>query len=140
MKKMKIIVMSGVVLSVLIGCGEVTTSGDGRVSTTQNTSNNNSDNPSNSNNTSSSENISAKKIYDKCVGCHGQNGEKFALGKSKVIGGENKEALLYQLREYKTGGLNQYGMGQLMKGQVVGLTDSELQSVSKYVSKLSGLK
>jgi len=125
-KKINSIVVSIIVFLGLIGCGEVTTLDNSIVTTT-----------GNSGNINSSEN--SQKIYDKCAGCHGVNGEKFALGKSKVIGGENKEALLYQLQEYKTGGLDQYGMGQLMKGQVVGLTDSELESVSEYVSKLSGI-
>jgi cytochrome c553 len=133
MKKINIILLS--ITLVFIGCGEVTTSGKDRVVTTQNTTNN-----STVNNSSANENINTQKIYDKCAGCHGKNGEKFALGKSKVIGGENKEALLYQLQEYKTGRLNQYGMGQLMKGQVVGLSHSELESVSEYVSKLSGIE
>jgi len=125
-KKINIIVITILASLGLIGCGEVTTSDNSIVTTTGNSGNINS-------------NENSKKIYDKCAGCHGANGEKFALGKSKVIGGENKEALLYQLQEYKTGGLDQYGMGSLMKGQVVGLTDSELELVSEYVSKLSGI-
>ena len=83
-----------------------------------------------------SSNISGKEIYAKCAGCHGGKGEKLALGKSKRIAGVNKEVLLYQLEQYKNGDLDLYGMGQLMKGQVTGLTHRELELVSEYVSKL----
>jgi len=86
--------------------------------------------------TPTSSNVSGKEIYAKCAGCHGANGEKLALGKSKRIAGVNKEVLLYQLEQYKNGDLDQYGMGQLMKGQVAGLSHRELELVSEYVSKL----
>ena len=122
-------------LLLLLGCGEVTTS-DNTVETRENTS---IQATNDTHNEVSNNSVSANKIYEKCMGCHGRNGEKFALGKSKVIGGENKEALLYQLEEYKAGRLNQYGMGGLMKGQVIELTSSELELLSEYVSGLSGI-
>ena len=139
MKYFNITIITAMALFLLLGCGEVSTSDNAeerRESPTTQATND-------SNNVTTTEVItnsaSSNKIYEKCMSCHGRNGEKFALGKSKVIGGDNKEAILYQLQEYKAGRLNQYGMGALMKGQVVGLTDNELELVSEYVSRLSGI-
>ena len=81
---------------------------------------------------------SASEIYRKCAACHGANGEKHALQKSATIGGESRNAILYQLKEYKAGRLDQYGMGQLMKGQVASLSESELSDLATYISKLTG--
>lgn len=132
MKKINNIAISIAILLILIGCERVTPLNNARVSTMHSAI-------GNINLDDSISNIDAQKIYSKCSGCHGKNGEKSALGKSQIIGGEDKEALLYQLQEYKAGRLNQYGMGQLMKGQVAGLTYSELELVSEYISKLSGI-
>jgi len=60
-------------------------------------------------------------LYAKCVGCHGQNGEKAALGKSAVITGQDAAKTVEQLNGYKAGTLNQHGMGGLMKGQVASM-------------------
>ena len=130
MKKSKNILISLVVLVVLSGC-ESATPLKGGVSS--------SNVISSIVLTRSDSNERAKKIYSKCAGCHGKNGEKHALGKSQAIGGEYKDVVLYELQEYKAGRLDYYGMGQLMKGQVAGLSDSELELVANYISKLSGI-
>lgn len=128
MKKTNNILISVAVVFMLIGCESVTSlNGDESTKNTIGSINHNN----------SDEN--AQKIYSKCAGCHGENGEKSALGKSQIIGAGNKDALLYMLKEYKLGELNQYGMGQLMKGQVAGLSDNELELVADYISKLSGI-
>ena len=77
-----------------------------------------------------------KELYTACKGCHGQLGEKEALGKSQLIGGQSYTTTKFQLEEYKAGRLDQYGMGQLMKGQSQ-LTSNEILLVSKYVETLS---
>jgi len=87
----------------------------------------------------SNNNFLGKNIWAKCMGCHGENGEKMALGKSDVIGGEARDTILYQLKEYRAGNLNQYGMGALMKGQTQ-LTDRELEAVARYIETLSGVE
>ena len=130
MKRINSLLITIMMLFVFIGCGDSTRLDGERVSDIENNHGSIED---------TSMNETAKTIYAKCAGCHGQNGEKSALGKSDVIGGDNKEAILYSLEEYKAGRLNQYGMGALMKGQVTALTHSELESVSEYISKLSGV-
>lgn len=74
--------------------------------------------------------------YAKCVGCHGANGEKVALGKSAVITGQDAAKTIKQLNEYKAGTLNLYGMGALMKGQVVSMDDATIKAVAEYIAAM----
>ncbi len=75
-------------------------------------------------------------IFAKCAGCHGQNGEKAALGKSAVIKGQDAAKTVEQIKGYKAGTLNQHGMGALMKGQVASLSDAQIQEVADYIAGL----
>ena len=85
----------------------------------------------------SSDNIKkGKELFTKCVGCHGSNGEKHALGKSAIIQGQEKEGTIVQLTEYSAGFLNQYGMGGLMQGQVRNFSDSDIRDVASYIESL----
>jgi len=77
-----------------------------------------------------------KEAYAKCAGCHGADGKTKALGKSPVIAGQSKEDLMTQLKEYKAGTRNKYGMGTLMKGQVASMDDTTIEAVSIYISKM----
>jgi len=88
------------------------------------------------NNTSSEER--AKNLYEKCTGCHGEDGEKSALGKSDPIGGKEEDILKALLIGYKLGELNQYGMGGLMEVQVSNLSDDDIDLLAEFISKLSG--
>ncbi len=60
-----------------------------------------------------------------CKGCHGQNWEKPALGKSKVVADMTKAEVTTALQGYKAG---TYGgaMKGLMKGQVAKYSDADL--------------
>ncbi len=75
-------------------------------------------------------------VFAKCAGCHGQNGEKPALGKSAIIAGQDAAKTLEQLKGYKAGTLNQHGMGGVMKGQVASMDDAQLKAVADYIATL----
>ena len=75
-------------------------------------------------------------LFAKCAGCHGQKGEKPALGKSAVIGGMDAATVLKDLEGYKAGTLNKHGMGGLMKGQVASLSADDMKALADYISKL----
>ncbi len=76
-------------------------------------------------------------IYaSRCDSCHGSHGEKSALGKSKAIGGQNTALTIKQVQAYKSGTLNQYGMGATMKNMVKSLNDNEIAEVANFISKL----
>lgn len=62
-----------------------------------------------------------------CKGCHGQNFEKAALGKSKIVKDMTKADVTHSLKGYKAG---TYGgaMAGVMKGQVAKYSDADLAS------------
>ncbi|HFS82432.1 MAG TPA: c-type cytochrome [Epsilonproteobacteria bacterium] len=74
--------------------------------------------------------------FAKCAGCHGQNGEKAALGKSAIIAGQDAAKTVEQLQGYKAGTLNQHGMGGVMKGQVASLDDAAMKEVADHIATL----
>ena len=75
----------------------------------------------------------ASSLYKKCAGCHGQNAEKKALGKSQVIADMTKSEIITAIKGYKNG---TYGgaMKGLMKGQVAPLNNSQINSLAEYIS------
>jgi len=69
-----------------------------------------------------------------CVGCHGQNFEKAAMGKSKIVKDMSKEDIVKALKGYKDGS---YGgaMKGLMKGQVASLDDAAIEALAAEIKK-----
>ena len=72
--------------------------------------------------------------YEKCVACHGANGEKAALGKSKIIKDMSKAEIVSALKGYKDG---TYGgpMKGVMKAQVATLSDADIQTIADQIGK-----
>ena len=72
--------------------------------------------------------------YAKCVGCHGANGEKAAMGKSKIIKDMSKADFIAAMKGYKDGS---YGgpMKGLMKGQVSSLSDADIEAIANQIAK-----
>jgi len=75
-------------------------------------------------------------LFQKCAVCHGQKGEKQALGKSEVIAGWKSDKTLDALKGYKEGTRNTKGMGALMKGQTATLGDADMKVLSQYIATL----
>ena len=73
-------------------------------------------------------------VYAKCAGCHGANGEKAALNKSKIISDMSKADIVAALNGYKDGS---YGgpMKGLMKGQVAALSAADITAISEKIGK-----
>lgn len=72
--------------------------------------------------------------YAKCAGCHGANGEKAALGKSKVIKDMTKADFIAAMKGYKDGS---YGGAQkvLMVNQVKNLSDADIEAIANQIAK-----
>ena len=68
-----------------------------------------------------------------CVGCHGANFEKAALGKSKIVKDMTKENIVAALKGYKDGS---YGgaMKGVMKGQVAALSDADIDAIATQIT------
>jgi len=79
--------------------------------------------------------IDVKAIYNACAGCHGVDGSKAALGKSKIIKGWSADKVASALNGYKDG---TYGgaMKGLMKAQASKLSAEETKAISEYISNL----
>ena len=78
---------------------------------------------------------SGADLFKVCSSCHGMNGEKKALNKSKIIQGWSEAQLSTALNGYKDGS---YGgaMKGLMKPQATKLSDEDIAILSKYISEL----
>lgn len=72
--------------------------------------------------------------YAKCVACHGAQGEKAAMGKSKVINTMSKADFIASMKGYQDGS---YGgpLKGLMKGQVQGLSDADIEALANKIAK-----
>ena len=72
--------------------------------------------------------------YGKCVGCHGANGEKIALGKSKVIKDMTKAEIKTAMIGYKN---NTYGgtMKGLMVAQSISLSEEDINTIAEQIGK-----
>ena len=78
--------------------------------------------------------LTAGVVAGKCVGCHGGDWSKKALGKSKVVSDMTHAEIATALKGYKDGS---YGgpMKGLMKGQVAAYSDADLDAFSSTVGK-----
>lgn len=74
-------------------------------------------------------------LYKKCAQCHGEKGEKIALGKSKVINKMNRVELEAAMKGYKNG---TYGgeMKGLMKAQLADYGDAQIAAVAAEIIRL----
>jgi cytochrome c553 len=79
--------------------------------------------------------LDATALYANCGSCHGQKGEKSALGKSQVIAGWDKQRVIDSLNGYKDGS---YGgvMKNIMTGQVNTKTEAEIEALADLISKM----
>jgi len=75
--------------------------------------------------------LSANPSLNTCMGCHGKNFEKVALGKSKIVKNMTKDEIKIALDGYKD---ETYGgpMKGIMKGQVKSMNDTEQMAVDIY--------
>lgn len=76
----------------------------------------------------------ATPAYTKCVTCHGPNGEKVALGKSKIIKDMSKADFIAAMKGYQDGS---YGgpMKAIMKPQAAGLSEADIQAIADFIIK-----
>lgn len=74
-----------------------------------------------------------KSLYLKCAGCHGQNGQIKALGKSQIIKGWDKQQVLDALVGYKQGTYG-YAMKGVMIAQVSSMSDEDLEVLAEYIA------
>lgn len=76
------------------------------------------------------------EMYKFCASCHGPEGKRPAMGKGVAIAGVSDVKVFNQLKQYKAGTLNLYGMGAVMKGNLRPYNDYDLAVVSRYVASM----
>lgn len=77
-------------------------------------------------------------IYKKCAACHGAKAEKTYLNKVPALSTLTPDERLAALKGYKDGSLGKgkFGMGGIMKGQVLGLSEADMNAVNEYIQTL----
>jgi len=74
-------------------------------------------------------------LYKQCVTCHGDKGEKTALGgRSKVINTMSKEEIVVSLKGYRD---KTYGgaMKAVMEKQLATFSDAQIEEVAGYIKQ-----
>ena len=79
---------------------------------------------------------SSEELYQNCAGCHGLNGEISAMGKAKIIRGQDTNLTIKELIAYKEGELNQYGLGNIMLLQLSGISTEEIEGLAQYIKNM----
>lgn len=79
--------------------------------------------------------VSSEILYKPCVSCHGIQGEKRALGKSKIITNLSKEEIIIALEGYKN---HLYGgpFKKIMQEYTITLTQNDIIKLSYYIDSL----
>ena len=75
-------------------------------------------------------------LYKQCVTCHGEKGEKTALGgRSKVINTMSKEEIVTSLKGYRD---KTYGgsMKVVMEKQLASFTDAQIDEVASHIMQI----
>ncbi len=73
-------------------------------------------------------------VYKKCASCHGINGEKVALGKSKIIKDMTKAEIVTSINGYKNGTYEKKKKN-IMLPQVKALSDTDIKEISDLIGK-----
>ncbi len=74
-------------------------------------------------------------LAQKCIGCHGADFGKKALGVSKIVKGMKADEIAKMLEGYKAGTFGGPMKG-IMKGQVATYSDADIKAVSAYIAGL----
>lgn len=80
----------------------------------------------------------APKIFAKCIACHGQDGQAIAPGAKggTSIAGLSKQKLIADLKGYRAQFTDNGGAKSIMYLQARDLSDSDIQELAEYISKL----
>jgi len=82
----------------------------------------------------------ASLYQEKCSVCHGVDGKQKAMRKTNPIANMSEAKIARDLKAYKNGTLNRYGMAGLMRAQVKSYTEEQINMLSKYIPTLAGNK
>ncbi|WP_458700300.1 cytochrome c [Sulfurospirillum sp. 1307] len=75
-------------------------------------------------------------LYNSCKFCHGYKGEKKYMNVVEPISRLDKKSLVYMLKEYKKGTLDNYGYGNIMKMQMRNVPDNLIDKLAQHIKEL----
>lgn len=77
-------------------------------------------------------------LFKTCVTCHGANGDKVPPGSKATftINSLDKAKIIEDLKGYKAGTLNQYGLGAQMKIYAGKLSDADMEALANHIVTL----
>ncbi|MBK1963982.1 cytochrome c [Campylobacter novaezeelandiae] len=75
-------------------------------------------------------------LFKKCAVCHGAKADKVYLGKVPALASLSYEERAQALKEYQAGTRNKFGQGAIMKLQLKGLSEADLEAIDKYIETL----
>ncbi|MBK1971681.1 c-type cytochrome [Campylobacter sp. TTU-622] len=75
-------------------------------------------------------------LFKKCAVCHGAKADKVYLGKVPALTSLSYEERSQALKEYQAGTRNKFGQGAIMKLQLKGLSEADLEAIDKYIDTL----
>lgn len=77
-------------------------------------------------------------LFKTCVVCHGAGGDKVPPGSKATftINSLSKDKIVEDLKGYKAGTLNQYGLGAQMKLYASKLSDEDMGALADYIVTL----
>ncbi|MGO2010338.1 MAG: c-type cytochrome [Pseudoalteromonas sp.] len=70
-----------------------------------------------------------------CQTCHGAEGKEPIMAMYPKLNGQNKEYLLAQMKDIKSGARNN-GMSMAMKAMVASVTEEEMTAIAEYLSQV----
>lgn len=76
--------------------------------------------------------VKGEQLYQKCVSCHGKNGEGDKTQKSPRIAGQHDWYLVTATKDFKSGKRSNPSMLPFLKN----LTDQDLEDLAAYLSQL----
>ncbi len=74
-----------------------------------------------------------RALTRKCIGCHGMDFGKKALGRSEVVKGWSAKKIESSLKAYRT---TTESDELVMKAQIGNYTDAQIKTVAKYIAGL----
>jgi cytochrome c553 len=76
--------------------------------------------------------VSGHDLYQRCIACHGREGEGRVGQSSPAIGGQHEWYILSSLRDMREGRRDNVVMNPFLRG----LSDSDFEDLAAYISKL----
>lgn len=77
-----------------------------------------------------------ENLYASCKFCHGFKAEKMFENRVPALKELSYEVLVFKLKLYKEGKIDEYGYGSIMQQQMKNIPDDKIPLLSQYIKSL----